>query len=108
MLLLQLEGLSNECARVCNQRRSRLDTNARRDLDSSLASLAPIFSCQVGLTSQLQSFHGGARDCIVRACLLEKESSPLSIQGEGTKSLVWGLQGVAGSSNAEVASGKDQ
>jgi hypothetical protein len=43
----ELESLSNECARACNRRRSKLDVPGQERLDRAFASLAPTFDVQV-------------------------------------------------------------
>jgi len=45
--LEELENLSNECARVCNQRRAKLVAGARERVDRAIADLAPTFDGQV-------------------------------------------------------------
>ena len=49
--LEELERLSNECARVCNQRRTRLQEGAREKVDRAIAELAPIFDVQACMTT---------------------------------------------------------
>ena len=56
--LCDVQTLSNECARVCNQRRSKLGAKGQERVDEAFASLAPTFDVQVGRVAKWDIWNG--------------------------------------------------
>ncbi|KAF5828861.1 hypothetical protein DUNSADRAFT_16963 [Dunaliella salina] len=93
-LCADLESLANECARICNRARSRLEGFQQEELDSTLAELGPIFSERLssgGPGQQLSGVWGNNEECARASEQLEQRYAPISYLSQDSQKRAQGF-----------------